>query len=266
MLKIAGATISFDGFDDLDFSKTFTLAPECGYKYIEFNCWYPSNLTRRKTKDLIKRCQDTDLVPIALHIGSFGGFDDDKELTKDVCHKLRAIEMSVEMGCSRVVASGYQRGTRGGLTSVIKSLEHIIPDAEDMNVLMCLENHVDNSIENIGDYEEIFQEIDSPNLGICIDTGHFDAAAVDMNELINKYHSKVNHIHLKENKGFGQKLFTKFGEGTTKNEEVVEKMILHGYEGYLTIELSPEIKSSDGSPFTKDDLIKPRMMFEKFQM
>jgi sugar phosphate isomerase/epimerase len=140
-----------------------------------------------------------------------------------------------------------------------------MPVAEEMDILICLENHKDNTIESIEDYRRIFDAVDSRNLGICIDTGHFDASGVDMDELIDEFSARVNHIHLKENRGKGTKQFTRFTEGTTDNHHIIRRMVSLGYSGYLTIELSPEIGEHDGRPFTRADIELPYRMFSPYE-
>ena len=264
MIKLACASLSFDGFGDENYVKAFEMAPKAGYGYIEFNCWYPRTLTPSKMQDIKERCKNNGLLPAALHVSNFGGADNRMEMTKDVCHKIRAMEAAKELGCRRVVATGYQRGQGGGLNAIINCLKEIAPIAEEMDILICLENHANNNIENIEDYQMILDAVPSKNVGICIDTGHFDAANVSMDEVINKFAARINHIHLKENKGMGEKIFTRFGEGTTDNHHIVKRMISLGYEGFLTIELSPEIGESDGRPFGINDVILPREMFESY--
>lgn len=264
MIKLTCAIISFDGFGNNDFVKTFEMAPKAGYKYIEFNCWYPSTLTPDKMRQLKQRCLKAELKPAAIHIGHFGGADN-SEITKDVCHKIRAMEAAKELGCRRIVATGSSRGTSGGIDSVIACVKEIAPVAEEMDMLISLENHCNNNIENIEDYQRILDAVPSKNVGICIDTGHFDASGVNMDDLIDRFTSRINHIHLKENKGVGVKVFTRFGEGTTNNEHIVKRMINLGYEGFLTIEVSPEIGETDGRPFGLEDVVKPLKMFEKYE-
>ena len=108
--------------------------------------------------------------------------------------------------------------------------------------------------------------IPSKNGGVFFDTGHFDAAGVDMYDLIDKLSDRINHIHLKENDGFGIKKFTRFGEGTTDNHGIVKKMIECGYEGYMSVEISPEIGENGGdTSFSIEDLAKPVMQFSKYE-
>jgi len=148
---------------------------------------------------------------------------------------------------------------------VIRSLKNLVPVAQELDVLISLENHVGNNIENIDDYRRIFDVIDSRQVGICIDTGHFDAAGVDMDRLIDEFSARVNHLHLKENNGTGRKMFTRFKEGTTDNHHIIERMISLGYSGYMTVELSPESGAADGRPFTMEDLRLPYKMFSVYE-
>jgi len=260
MVKLSCATLSFEGFGETNFDKTFRMAPEIGYNHVEFNCWHPFAMTPSMIRSLKERCAETGLSPAAIHLsGGLGG-----DVCKDFCHKLWAMQAIRALGGRRVVTSGYARGQDGGIDSVIRSLRPLVPAAEELDVLICLENHYQNNLETIEDYRRIFEAIQSRHIGICIDTGHFDASGVDMDALIDEFSHKVNHIHLKENSGVGKKKFTRFGEGTTNNRHIVERMISLGYEGYLSVELSPEIGEHDGRPFTPADLDLPYKLFSVY--
>jgi sugar phosphate isomerase/epimerase len=260
MIGLACATISCDGFDDNDFRNSFRIMPDVGFKYIEFNAWYPSDITPAKMRDLKARCAVRNIRPACIHGMGFGG-DNARELSKDVAHKLRIIDAALEVGCRRVSFTGAGRGKAGGLAAIVTVLHEVMPVAEEKDVLICLENHEGNNLENGDDYAHIFAAIDSPNLGICLDTGHFDAAGVDMDDLIDRFGLKINHIHVKENKGFGRKEFVRFGQGTTDNFHVVDRMLALGYEGFITVELSPQEDRST----IPEDLRLARQMFAKYE-
>jgi sugar phosphate isomerase/epimerase len=189
------------------------------------------------------RSAEAGITPGSLHVSGFGG-EGGAGLTKDVCHKIRAIDAAAELGCSMVSASGAGRGSDGGREAIVTVLEEIMPYAEERGVQISLENHVDNNLENIDDYAWILDRIRSAALGICMDTGHFDAAGVKLDDVVDRFSRRINHIHLKENRGFGAKEFVPFGEGTTENIRIVERMLELGYEGYLVVEVSPEIGGS----------------------
>ena len=258
MIRLACASLSCDGFVDRQFRPTFALLPEIGYKYAEFNCWNPSDLTPRSVKSIKRRLREAGLETAAVYGSSFGAvapFD----ISKDVCHKLRMMEVALELGCSRICATGAARGQAGGLETIAKVLEQILPFAEDNGILICLENHARNNLENIEDYERLFKMVDSPNLGVCADTGHFDAANVSLDEVADRLHDKINHIHVKEAAARGVERFVRFGEGVTDNVRFIERMIGYGYSGYITVELALEDKSN-----VKRDLRVPIDMFSPF--
>jgi sugar phosphate isomerase/epimerase len=211
VIGLACSTLSCDGFGDNKFVQSLRKLPAIGYRYIELNCWQPSDLTPNNIRNMKRRCKEAGLEPIAVYGSSFGGIG--FEISKDVCHKIRMIDAAVELNCHRIVATGAKRGEKGGLESIITALKEIAPYAEERGVLVCLENHANNNLENIDDYKEVFSRIDSPNVGLCIDTGHFDAAGVSLDEVMEQLHEKVCHIHVKEAVQIGVEKFVRFGEG-----------------------------------------------------
>lgn len=192
MIGLACATISCDGFDDNDFQESFRIMPEVGFKFIEFNAWYPRDITPANIRNLKERCARHHLQPACIHGMGFGA-DNPRELSKDVGHKLRIIDAAVELGCRRVSFTGAGRGQEGGLAAIITVLKEVTPAAEENGVLICLENRADNNLETIDDYAQIFDAIDSPAIGVCLDTGHFDASGVNMDDLIDRFQLKINH-------------------------------------------------------------------------
>ncbi len=258
MMQLAAATICFDAFDDTNFVHSFENLPACGYRYVEFNAWFPQNLTFSKARDLKRRCEKSGLVPAVLHGNGLGGVDRN-DLSRDIAHKLRMLEVAVEIGCRRICFTGSNRGTNGGLPHIIEVLENITPAAEELDVLICLENHANNNLETIEDYQHIFDAVDSPMLGICLDDGHFDASDVDMNDLLNRLGHQVNHVHVKENRTRGKVDFVRFGEGTTDHAGILAHLNAIGFEGFATVEISP----APGRPTTRADMTHAREVISR---
>jgi len=259
MIGLACSTVSCDGFGNNHFVKTFEVLPQIGYRFVEFNCWQPSDLTPAGVASIRERCQATGLTPVVVYGSSFGGASN-HELSKDVCHKLRMMAAAQELGCRRIVATGARRGTQGGLEAVLTVLREVVPVAEDQGLLICLENHANNNLETIEDYDRIFEAIDSPALGMCIDTGHFDAADVDLDAVIDRFLSKINHIHVKEAAARGTERFVPFGQGITDNHNVLTRILGAGYQGYVSVEFALEDKSN-----LVHDLGVPYAMFKDYE-
>ncbi|MEM6631063.1 MAG: sugar phosphate isomerase/epimerase family protein [Bacteroidota bacterium] len=239
-IELAIATICLDGFGNEDFEPTFEMAPQIGIKNIEFNVWYGRNITPGGIARIQDRCYQKGLRPISLQGTSFGG-----HVTKDVGHKLWLMEKAQALGCRRVKFTGSKRGEAGGLENVIQVLKELAPAAEEMDMLIAVENHANNNIENIADYEAIFEVIDSSHVGICLDMGHFDGAGVNNFEVIERFPQKINHVDLKDTLAFGTYKTVPFGEGATDGPGIVKALIEKGYSGYLVIEQAPPIEGKD---------------------
>ncbi|MDA0346353.1 MAG: sugar phosphate isomerase/epimerase [Verrucomicrobia bacterium] len=255
-IQLAIATICMDGFGDENFEPSFHLAPKIGFKNIEFNCWYPRTLTLDGIRSIGRRCKEKGLIPISVQGNGFG---DGK--APDVSHKLWCMQAAQMLGCNRVKFTGSKRGTNGGLQAVIGTLKELAPAAEEMGMLICVENHANNNLENVADYDAVFSAIDSPYVGMCLDAGHFDGAAVRIPEVIEKFHSRIVHVDLKDCQTFGTYKTVRFGEGITDLNGMIQKLIEHGYQGYLVVEQAPPIVQET----LEEDLRAGYEMFKKYE-
>ncbi len=235
-IELAVATICVDGFGHHRHEPSFRLIPQTPFKNVEFNLWYPETITPRYLEDLKKRCDISGLKPISLQGSGFGG-EGNSGIIKDISHKLTLMHGCQQMGCDIVKCTGARRGTQGGLESLIKVLKELAPAAESMGKLLVLENHANNVLERMEDYEAIFEKIDSPNVGMCLDTGHFEGVNVDLLEVINRFKDRILHVDLKDcrQRGAGHDTVV-FGQGVTDFKGFLDHLISSGYSGYLVIE------------------------------
>ena len=235
-IRLAIATICTDGFGNKHHEPAFELIPQLGLKHVEFNLWYPDLLTPKYLDDLVKRSAETGLTPVCVQGSAFGG-DGAEGIRKDIAHKRSLLEAAKHLGCRRVKCTGSKRGTQGGLKAVIEVCQELAPEAEEMGILLVLENHAGNVLENIGDYDTIFETISSPNVGLCLDTGHFEGAGIQLAEVVERFHSRLLHVDLKDCKEFGKGHDTVvFGDGITDFEAFLDLLVGKKYHGYLVIE------------------------------
>lgn len=234
-VQLAIATICCDGFDDKNFEPSFEMIPKLPFKNVEFNCWYARNITPRGVAGIKERCAQNGLTPVCVQGTSFGA---EGNVIKDVAHKIWNMEMAKMLGCTRVKFTGAGRGRSGGLQAVVDVLKEIAPVAEDWGMLILVENHLNNNLETLDDYDHIFNEVDSPNVGMCMDNGHFVGSEIDLFEVIDRFHSKILHVDLKDTKRKGVHEIVPYGEGVTDNKGVVEKLLDLGYTGYLLVEMA----------------------------
>jgi sugar phosphate isomerase/epimerase len=257
-VELAIATITMDGFGDQYFEKAFEILPQLPFKNVEFNCWYARTLTPSGLSYIKDKCQQLDLNPICVQGTSFGA---EGNIVKDVTHKLWNMHAAKELACKRVKFTGAGRGKEGGLDAVIACLKELAPAAEEMDVLILIENHANNNIEFLEDYERIFEKVDSSHVGMCMDNGHFDASNVKLMDVVEKFHSKILHIDLKDTEKFGVHKVVNYGEGVTQNDAVIQKMLEYGYEGYLLIEMAPPRNEST----LIADLTRAYDLFKKYE-
>jgi sugar phosphate isomerase/epimerase len=257
---LAVATICADGFGNQHHKPAFELLPQAGFRDVEFNLWYADQLTPRYLDGLVMRCAEAQLRPVCVQGTAFGGEGRDG-IIKDVSHKLWLIEAAKRLGCRRVKCTGSKRGTNGGLKSVIEVCQELAPAAEESGVLLLLENHTANVLENIADYDAIFSNIDSPNIGLCLDTGHFEGAGIALKEVVERFHTRTQHVDLKDCKEFGKGHNTVvFGQGVTDFDAFLGDLLGRGYSGYMAVEMA---WAEPKQPLL-ENLTKARERFEKY--
>lgn len=236
--ELAVATICTDGFENRHHEPAFRLIPQIGVKNVEFNVWFPDTITPNYFRGLKERSARAGLTPVCVQSSAFGG-EGGAGVMKDVGHKLALLYGARELGCRRIKCTGAGRGTQGGLKSVIEVCRELVPAAEALDVLVLLENHAKNVLENLADYEEVFAAIDSPHLGMCCDVAHFWGAGIDPLQVIEKFHSRILHVDLKDNrtKGGGHDVVP-YGEGITDFKAIGDALVATNYSGYLLLEMA----------------------------
>lgn len=236
--ELAVATICTDGFGHRRHEPAFRLIPQLGVNNVEFNVWYPDTITPNYFRGLKERSARAGLKPVCVQGSSFGG-EGASGVMKDVGHKLALMYGARELGCRRVKCTGATRGTQGGLKSVIEACKELAPAAKELDVLVLLENHAKNVLETVADYDEIFAAVDSPHIAMCCDVAHFWGSGIDPLEVIGRFHSRILHVDLKDNrtKGDGHDVVP-YGEGITDFKAICDALMAKNYSGYLLLEMA----------------------------
>lgn len=235
-VELAIATIALDGFGDEGFEHAFRIVPQLGIGNVEFNVWFPRTVTLQGMERIQEGCYRHGLKPICLQGSGFGG-----HVLKDVTHKLWLMEQVKRLGARRVKFTGARRGEEGGLENVIATLKELAPAAEALDVLVLVENHANNNIETIEDYDAIFDAVPSRHIGMCLDMAHFDGANVDNFTVLKRFHDRVLHIDMKDTAARGVHKVVNYGSGVTDVHGIVRKALEYGYTGYLLIEQAPPL-------------------------
>ncbi len=240
-MKIAGSSCSWWHHS---LEEAVKLASEAGFKAFE-PLMFPSeifllhgDLRKMSSDQLVRLLGDHGMVLAGLHVAAIPTTPPGR-YRACVDYNKRAIEVAGETGCNIVVVGGPDRATEPFLP-FLKALEELEPLVRGTPVRIALENHYKNWIQFTQDYEHIFDYVQSPNIGMTLDTGHFTSAGVDPEEVARQFGlEKIFHVHIKDHKGTHS---VPLGTGTTNNFGMAKVLKDLGYTGYL----SQEIECGEG--------------------
>jgi sugar phosphate isomerase/epimerase len=135
---------------------------------------------------------------------------------------------------------------------MLAALKRIIRHAERVGVVLALENHLDMTADQL---RELMQAINSPYLGVCLDTANNLRMFEYPVEVAEKLAPWVRATHIKDvtayrgdPRTFGFWPSVPLGEGAVEIPRILEILRSAGYTGLLAIEidfLHPRYKSED---------------------
>lgn len=235
-IQLAVATIGADHFGDIDFVRAVEFLPQVGIPNVELMCWYPRTVTPANLERNRRRFLDVGLTPVSMHFSPFHTTSKIHEAT-ETAHFLWMLQACRILGGSVIKFSGSSRKVEGGLSSAIEVFRQVVPVAEDMGISLVVENHFQNIFEFQEDYERIFSEIDSSNLGVCLDMGHFASSGVDMVGFVESMPGKIHHIDCKDCRAVGTTDFVRYGTGIVDFDRILSRTVELGFSGYIIVEL-----------------------------
>ena len=173
----------------------------------------------------LERC--TELYGAAFPTGSVA------EAQRAAPFRAQLFDVATKMGSPLVVVTGRPR-IDGGLEPTIAGIKALLPLIENKSVRLALEPHFGSQIQFFEDYEAIFDQIVSPQVGITLDSGHFHSAGVDWKRLIHRYPERIYNFHVKDHIGIQS---VPLGTGDIDLHGYIEELHAIGYDGALAVEL-----------------------------
>jgi sugar phosphate isomerase/epimerase len=187
--------------------------------------------------DLIKRLATEAGFTGCTEIWGLGFPTDSIEEAESAAPEIKLLfDLAQMMGSPVVVITGGKRQT-GGLEATIAGIKKLVPLISQIPAKLAIEPHYHSQIRDEKDYDEIFQQLESMQIGITIDTGNFHAIGVDWKALIRRYADRIYNIHVKDNIGMQG---VPLGRGEVDLKGLVEELHAIDYEGPLSIELEVE--------------------------
>ncbi|MDW7754491.1 MAG: sugar phosphate isomerase/epimerase [Brevefilum sp.] len=147
--------------------------------------------------------------------------------------RAQIFHVAEELGSPLVVMTGRPRLDLG-LEATIAGIKTLLPLIKNSSVKLALEPHYGSQIQFIEDYEMIFDQIDSTQVGITLDSGHLHSSQVDWKQLIHQFPERILNFHVKDHLGNQS---VPLGKGEVNLRGYIEDLDTIGYEGALAVEL-----------------------------
>lgn len=118
----------------------------------------------------------------------------------------------------------------------IKAIKSAYADAERYGIKLLIEN-TPNMFGSVDDLEVLFNEV--PSLGFHLDVGHANLYTEKnrTEDLLDRFHNRLEHVHLSDNKGGTTDLHIPLGAGLIPWDKMVSAIKKSGYDGTITLEV-----------------------------
>lgn len=120
-------------------------------------------------------------------------------------------------------------------------LRQLLAYVADTDLVICLENLRTPLVSTADSLLYFIDELKSPNLGICLDTGHLNLTEnKNQKEFIQKAGPHIKALHIADNEGVTDQHMMPFGCGSVDITEVISEMKSLGYDGLYNLEIPGE--------------------------
>jgi len=123
---------------------------------------------------------------------------------------------------------------------------------KEYGITLTFHHHMGTVVENAVEVERLMDNTNPQYVSLLYDTGHFAYCGEDPLEMVNKYISRIKHVHLKDIRpnivkrvraeglsflaGVRMGTFTVPGDGSIDFDPIFAVLARHQYEGYLVVE------------------------------
>jgi sugar phosphate isomerase/epimerase len=162
----------------------------------------------------------------------------EKDLKNDFPEKLMYARKMSEFG-SEVITLGGPFMARQDIRDEYyrmmgEFLNSLSEEMKKFGMRAAYHNHLSTLIQDEDDIEKLYDYADKKLVGLCMDTAHLTATGFDPVRFVEKYSSRILHVHLKD---LFRGKFVELGTGKIDLKAVVESLQNHGYDRWVVAEL-----------------------------
>jgi inosose dehydratase len=121
----------------------------------------------------------------------------------------------------------------------VERTSELVEYAQSRGVTIAMEPHVGAIIDTPDKMIELLKLVGSPNLKVNFDISHFDIVGMTIEETVAALAPHAVHAHIKDQRGrYPNFEFLIPGEGNFDYVTYLQAMQTHGYDGFITAEVS----------------------------
>jgi len=168
------------------------------------------------------------------------------------------------MACAGWVPEAGIRLTAAEWKTVGANIRQIAAAARDIGLRCTFHHHVGTYVETPEEVDIVLNEVDSADLGLCLDTGHYFYGGGDPVEALKKYGRRVEYLHFKdvdpkvrakcrrERVGFldgvRNGIFCPLGQGGVDFPGLKRELDALNYQGVAVVEQDVDANDTSGPP------------------
>lgn len=150
-------------------------------------------------------------------------------------------EVAAALGARYLVVGGGAIRSSGirdeDFRALASGLDRVAEMARGLGMEPCYHPHLGTMAQAPDQVDKVLQLTSIP---LCPDTAHLVAGGADMQQIIRKYGSRINYVHLKDlSSDFSTNpfAFQPLGKGALDMGGIVSALKQMGYDGWITVEL-----------------------------
>jgi len=134
---------------------------------------------------------------------------------------------------------------------LVERTRELVEYAQARSVTIAMEPHVSAVIDTPEKVLQLLELVDSPYLKVNFDISHFDIVGLTIQDTVAALAPHTAHTHVKDQRGRVPNYeFLIPGEGDFDYLNYLKAMQAHGYDGFITVEVSVMVQRRPGyDPF-----------------
>ena len=176
-------------------------------------------------------------------------------------HTLDCLKIADVLGCRNISVppggplNGMSR--ERALSLFHQGLEQVIPAAESLGIQILIEPEPDLLLENSSQFKSFILEVNSPNVGLNFDMGHFFCAGEDPVKVFEDLFPWIGHVHLEDIAPSRVHQHLIAGQGAISYLKLFKAMSALGYQGDISLELYPYVDKPEEAGRASLQYLKP---------